>query len=583
MAELIPYPFGKLVSRMFRELETRGSIFDLPKRKFFAGDSKRDFSVRFHGRRAATPLGPAAGPHSQMAQNIVLAWLGGSRVIELKTVQVLDELKIPRPCIDMQNVGYNVEWSQELKLEQSLEEYVKASMLLRVLEASGKLPLAPRSADAVFDMSVGYDLRASRASASNPSSGDEGLLGAHRPPAADPREHKTAGPDFDARLSGTLTLSTFHGCPPEEIERIILFLLETNSLDCVVKLNPTLLGKDEVRSILSDILGYRDLRVPDAAFEKDANWEQASAFVERLRKRAAGLGRSFGVKFSNTLIVENHRDFFPKSEKEMYLSGPPLHVLAVQLAARLRKAFGDSVPVSFSAGIDRFNFPDAAALGLVPVTVCTDLLKPGGYGRQQGYLEELGKRMDKAGASEIDGLILRGFGNAEAALAKAGLSAAPAPDAPEHARWVSEAKLLNTAYYAEALLKDARYSREKNAEAPKKIGSRLKLFDCVTCDKCIPVCPNDANFTFTLPVMEIPLVKLRLKDGAWESVPNGSLTLERKHQIGNFADFCNECGNCDVFCPEDGGPYVLKPRFFGSLESWRAQEPRRVLPGARGR
>ncbi|MEK9146360.1 MAG: glutamate synthase, partial [Elusimicrobiota bacterium] len=113
-----------------------------------------------------------------------------------------------------------------------------------------------------------------------------------------------------------------------------------------------------------------------------------------------------------------------------------------------------------------------------------------------------------------------------------------------------------------------------NAETPKKLGSRLKLFDCVTCDKCVPVCPNDANFTFTLPVMEIPLFKLRLKDGAWESVPNGSLKLERKHQIGNFADFCNECGNCDVFCPEDGGPYVLKPRFFGSLESWRELKSR---------
>ncbi|MEK7744036.1 MAG: glutamate synthase [Elusimicrobiota bacterium] len=577
MAELIPYPFGKLVSRMFRELETRNSIFDLPKRKFFAGDSKRDLSVRFHGRRAATPLGPAAGPHSQMAQNIVLAWLGGSRIIELKTVQILDELKIPRPCIDMQNVGYNVEWSQELKLEQSLEEYVKASMLIRMLEASGKLSLPALSGGALFDMSVGYDLKGIQServqSFIRGMKDCSALIDRLRPQI--PAQYKSLRDlDFDARLSGTLTLSTFHGCPPEEIERIILFLLETNSLDCVVKLNPTLLGKDEVRRILTGILGYRDLRVPDAAFEKDAKWEQASAFVERLRKRAAGLGRSFGVKFSNTLIVENHRDFFPKSEGEMYLSGPPLHVLAIQLAHRLRKAFGDSVPVSFSAGIDRFNFPDAAALGLVPVTVCTDLLKPGGYGRQQGYLEELGKRMDKAGASDVDGLILRGFGNAEAALAKAGLSAAPAPDAPEHARWVSEAKLLNTAYYAEALLKDARYAREKNTETPKKIGSRLKLFDCVTCDKCVPVCPNDANFTFTLPVMEIPLFKLRLKDGAWESVPNGSLKLERKHQIGNFADFCNECGNCDVFCPEDGGPYILKPRFFGSLQSWRELKSR---------
>jgi len=47
------------------------------------------------------------------------------------------------------------------------------------------------------------------------------------------------------------------------------------------------------------------------------------------------------------------------------------------------------------------------------------------------------------------------------------------------------------------------------------------------------------------------------------------LELTQRHQIANFADFCNECGNCDVFCPEDGGPYILKPRFFGSLDAWK--------------
>jgi hypothetical protein len=41
------------------------------------------------------------------------------------------------------------------------------------------------------------------------------------------------------------------------------------------------------------------------------------------------------------------------------------------------------------------------------------------------------------------------------------------------------------------------------------------------------------------------------------------------HQIAIFQDFCNECGNCDTFCPEDGGPHLEKPRFFGSLEAFR--------------
>ncbi|MEZ4647496.1 MAG: glutamate synthase, partial [Candidatus Eisenbacteria bacterium] len=57
-------------------------------------------------------------------------------------------------------------------------------------------------------------------------------------------------------------------------------------------------------------------------------------------------------------------------------------------------------------------------------------------------------------------------------------------------------------------------------------------------------------------------------DAGWEVRTAGLLRLDQRHQIATFADFCNECGNCDVFCPEDGGPYVLKPRFFGSREEW---------------
>ena len=162
MAELIPHPFGSLIKRMFQELETANSIFDYPSKKFFTGTTDKDFSVKFHGKKTSSPLGPASGPQTQMAQNILLSWLGGSRIMELKTVQVLDELEIPRPCIDMQTVGYNVEWSQELKVEQSLHEYVKGSMLIQILQASGKLELAPNFGNVLYDMSVGYDLEGNK-------------------------------------------------------------------------------------------------------------------------------------------------------------------------------------------------------------------------------------------------------------------------------------------------------------------------------------------------------------------------------------------------------------------------------------
>src|SRR5450755_4671276 len=100
MVEFTPVPFGVLATRLFRELAQRQAAFDLPVARFF-GAAATDLSCAVHGRRASTPFGPAAGPHTQLAQTIVLSWLVGGRVIELKTVQVKDDLVIPRPCIDM--------------------------------------------------------------------------------------------------------------------------------------------------------------------------------------------------------------------------------------------------------------------------------------------------------------------------------------------------------------------------------------------------------------------------------------------------------------------------------------------------
>jgi len=587
MAELTPYPFPSLVRRAFRELEESEAIFDLAERSFVRGPG-RDLAVSFHGERASSPLGPAAGPQTQMAQNIVLSWLGGSRIMELKTVQIEDELDIPRPCIDMQTVGLNVEWSQELNLEQSLEEYVKGAMLVEMLAAG---PLAPATGfgEVIYDLSVGYDLAGIRSE--RVLEFIRGMMDAgptvERLRAGIPVE---MGPlrdlDFTTALSSTMTLSTFHGCPPGEIEEIIEFLLRRVGLHSIIKFNPMLLGAERTRGLLHEQLGYHDFQVPDSAFERDTHWEQAVEMMERLGATATDVGLGLGAKFSNTLIVANDRGFLSADVEEAYLSGPPLHVLAVHLVRRFRRAFGDRFPISFSAGIDRHNVADAVAIGLAPITICSDLLKKGGYGRLRGYYQALDRRMEAVGATSIDDFVLLAYANGAAALDRLGLdpedplmgscqrSVAAGSGMRQAAgeelfdRWVSEAKLLNTETYVERLDGDERYTRAANLLSPRKIGRHLQLFDCISCDICVPVCPNDANFTFGSPRVPIRVVKVTPSDLGWIWREDEALQLEERHQIANFADFCNDCGNCDIFCPEDGGPYVIKPRFFGSPKVW---------------
>jgi putative selenate reductase len=514
-------------------------------------------------------------------------------------VQVNDRLVLPRPCIDATNVGYNVEWSQELRLGESLREYVAGSMLvdiLREVNLTGR-PADREKQDTIFDMSVGYDLAGVRTpqvrgwiAAMMDARAEVDALRAQIPP--DFRHLRDL--DFRTSLSDQITLSTFHGCPAGEIEGIVRFLLDEVGVNVTVKLNPTLLGRDRVDGLLHDILGYHAVRTRAEDFEKDLQWEQALEITDRLSEAARAAGRTFQVKFSNTLVVRNHRPFFPASEAVMYLSGEPLHVITLNLVQRYREARPE-VPISFSAGVDSRNFADCAALGFTPITTCTDLLRPGGYGRLPAYLDRLEERMRALGVARLGDYVVKACGQGEEAVRRLvpasplrdalGVAlAAPRTDlaavlaeAGESAcyeRIVAEAARLNTPVVVTRATASPRYQAGANAQPPRKIGSRLWLFDCVSCDKCVPVCPNDANFVYETGVHRTEYARYVVQAGTVTAQPAGVFEVKRAHQIANFQDFCNECGNCDVFCPEDGGPYIEKPRFFGSLDLFAARKDR---------
>lgn len=568
MAELVPIPFSKLLKRIYHEYTRNESIFDLPSRKFYRPNDKVDLSVTSCGNPAANPVGPAAGPHTQLAQNIVLSWLAGSRIIELKTVQIKDHLELTRPCIDMATVGYNTEWSQELRLDESAREYVKASMVIEILEhwLNEKNVFSQNTnLKTLFDVSVGYDL------AGIQSPQIRNWLKTMQNASAIIEELRKEIPEefekykdlpFKSKISESITLSTFHGTPADEIERICKFLLNEMGFHVVVKMNPPMLGKDRLEHLLYDKLGYTDIEVNKKAYNVNIAFNDAVAMVKRLQHVAARNGKTIGVKFGNTLEVINKGSFL--KEKVQYLSGQPLHILHLSLVNDWRKIFGAEFPISFSAGVDANNFADCVAIGLVPVTACTDLLRPGGYGRLPQYLLNLEKRMKEVGAKTIDEFIVNtGLGFEVGGLSKENTT---------HKTQTTNLKQFieqNTTRLLERSISNARYHASNNAKPPRKIGSHLHLWDCINCDKCIPVCPNDANFFFEIESVEIQYKNVEITKSGWRNVEGGIFKVGKQHQIANFADACNDCGNCDVFCPEDGGPYIEKPRFFGSLESFR--------------
>lgn len=575
MADLIPAPFSDLVTRLQLEPSRQDALFELPRRKWYLPQpGGPDLGVAFHNRPAGNALGPAAGPHTQMAQNCLLAYAAGGRILELKTVQVNDRLTISRPCIDMTNVGYNVEWSQELLVEQSLREYVAASMLIAMFRANRDLTgglLDGPVGDVIYDISVGYNLEGVR------SDKIRRFLAGMRDAAAIvndlrreiPRQFAAARDlPFAANLATSITLSTFHGCPANEIEAISEFLIGECDFDVVVKMNPPTLGQEKLEHLLNDVMGYSELKVNPKAYGAAISFAESLQLCERLTRFAAQRNRRVGFKFSNTLEIVNERTFFKPEEKIMYLSGQPLHVIAMTLTDEFRAAVGPAVPISFSAGVDQHNFPLVVACGIVPVTVSSDLLRPGGYGRFPAYLERLAAEMKKVAATTVDEFILKRFGTEAEARRLEGAAATPA-------QIVRRAALLNTTIAAQLARDDLRYRAEKNRAIPKRIDSHLATFDCITCDKCMPVCPNAANFTYPTPQVAFDYHDLIVApDGRWRAGAPRKFEIKESMQIANYADFCNECGNCDTFCPEYGGPYIKKPGFYSSLESWEKAAPR---------
>ncbi|MBN1651484.1 MAG: putative selenate reductase subunit YgfK [Bacteroidales bacterium] len=461
--QFYPITLFKLLKRILIELDTSEYVLGLAKPLFVNPSKYESLKIKRFDKTLSTPYGVAAGPHTQLAQNIVSSWLYGARYIELKTIQTLDEIEVSKPCIDMQDEGYNCEWSQELKIHESFDEYLNAWIIIHVLNhklAWGETP------ETIFNMSVGYELQGILNK--NVQWFFEKMKDCSAELEIKKNQIRELYPAIDSvyiptQISDNITLSTMHGCPANEIEDIARYLIEEKNLHTIVKLNPTLLGATELRSILNDKHQW-PTAVPDIAFEHDLKYNDALIIIKNLEKAAAKKGVYFGLKLTNTLEVKNQKNVFDAKEKMMYLSGRALHPLSIQVASKLQTEFKGRLDLSFSAGIDAFNIAEVLACGLQPVTVSSDLLKPGGYSRMAQYAENIQNYLK---ANKQDKLKAISKENSAFQLDK-----------------------LNA--YAEKVLENNAYSYQLFEQKNIKTKRPLHTFDCIAAP-CVDTCPTTQN------------------------------------------------------------------------------------------
>ncbi len=386
---MYPIPFKSLMNWIVTEYSREGEIFGIHAPYIAKGKALPIF-----GEKIETPFGPAAGPNSQLAQNIIASYMAGARFFEVKTVQKMDghdlAVCVPRPCILADDEGYNQEWSTELTVPQAQDEYIKAWCALKVLS---KVYGFGDPDGFVINMSVGYDLEGIKGEKVNTYI--ENMKDASK--TAQFIECKEVLKEFfpeeaefiDAispNISRSITLSTLHGCPPDEIERIATYLISEKKVNTFVKCNPTILGYKTARSIL-DSMGYDYIVFDEHHFNEDLQWADAVPMFERLQALADKTGVEFGLKLSNTFPVDTTRGELPGDE--MYMSGRALFPLTIEMCNRISKQFKGKMRLSFAGGAEFFNCDKLFAAGIWPITVATTILKPGGYNRLKQMCEKV--------------------------------------------------------------------------------------------------------------------------------------------------------------------------------------------------
>ena len=389
-----PMALEQLLNWILTEKKQSGTVFG----EHHPYHANAKYNRTIFERTLETPVGPAAGPHTQLAQNIAAAYYTGSRFFELKTVQVMDGAELSacvnKPCIKADDECYNCEWSTELYVPQAMEEYIKAWFLCKVMAKEFGLG----SKDGFqFNISVGYDLAGiqsekidnflntmKQAQDSDIFKSCKSYLLEH----TDLFENVTAEDieSISGEICNSVTISTLHGCPPQEIERIAMYLITEKGFHTFIKCNPTLLGYEYARKTM-DEMGYDYVAFGDFHFKDDLQYEDAVPMLTRLMKVCQERNLEFGVKITNTFPVDVKQNELPS--EEMYMSGKSLYPLSISLAAKLAKEFDGKLRISYSGGADYHNIKGIVDAGIWPVTVATTLLKPGGYDRMTQMAELL--------------------------------------------------------------------------------------------------------------------------------------------------------------------------------------------------
>ena len=373
--QITPIPFRELMRWITTEYQRDGSVFGVTK-PFKATPRK----LPIFGEHIESPIGPAAGPHTQFAQNIIAAYFAGARFFELETIRSGAPAG-GNPAIDAADECYHYGSPSPLSPQQAFEEYVKAWCACKMMAKAYGLG---DSEGFVFHMSVGGSLTDIQCETTD--SFLNRMMNASNTPVfqeclAILKEFFPEEADYIAtispRISRSVTLVPALNAPAKAIEEMAAYLMLEKQLHLFVKCAPTLLGCEYARYMLGQ-LEYRHIQLDDRDFLGCMQYEDAVALFGRLQDLANENSMEFGIKMGGSLPIAGK--FGQESSGKMYLSGKALYVLTASLTYQLARDLKEKcVRISYAGGADAFHAAPLFECEIWPITMASTLLKPGGY------------------------------------------------------------------------------------------------------------------------------------------------------------------------------------------------------------
>lgn len=459
--KLRPLSFEKLMGLLIEEHNATGSIFGV--KDFYKAGRAR---LPIFGMRIENPVGPAAGPVTQTAQGIIAAYVSGARFFELKTV-CPDSEAAEKPSVSVGDRTYSSEHPSELSISEAFGEYVKAWYAIKLISTAFELGVPEGF---VFNMSVGGSLEDLKSEKMN--SFIEGLKSAEYTPVWRECENwarahmdeldgvdNTYISDISPKVCASAVFVPKDGLSAEEIEAAAEYLIEEKHLHTFVRVSPDLLGYYTIRGIL-DINGYDDIEISKEKMESKALYDDLKPVFLRLQNKADMNRLEFGVKVCDGLHVEKANDI---SVKDGLLTGRALFPIAFSLAEKIANDFGGGLRICFAGGADYFTASKLFNAGIWPVTVVSDIIRPGGLRR----FKQLAEDVSKCDYAQFSGILTS--------------------DLPD----------IEKEVYSGGRYKNIVGAKPKKAEGP------IPHINC-TKAQCRAVCPLDAD---------IPLVMRLIKNG----------------------------------------------------------------------